>query len=33
MQHLKSADSLQKNITHKKAHRTEAFTEGMDAIL
>lgn len=31
MQHLKSADSLQRNITHEKVLRTEAFTEGIDA--
>lgn len=31
MQHVKSADSLQRNMTHKKVLRTEAFTEGTDA--
>lgn len=31
MQHLKSADSLKRNITHEKVLRTEAFTEVTDA--
>lgn len=31
MQHLTSADSLQRNMTHEKVLRTEAFTEGTDA--
>lgn len=31
MQYLKSADTLQRNMTHEKVLRTEAFTKGMDA--
>lgn len=30
IQYLKSADSLQRNMTHEKVLRIEAFTEGMD---
>lgn len=31
MQYLKSADSLWRNMTHEKALRTKAFTEGIDS--
>lgn len=31
MQYLKSADGLQRNMTHEKVLRTEAFAEGMDS--